>query len=778
MIIDFKDATLASGGGKSVNLGELQRAGYPVPDGFVITADVYRDLVAEIDIRALLAESSKAVRSAIETQPIPKTLERELRARLKQWGDNSPVAVRSSATAEDLPTASFAGQQETYLGVTGPNEIMNAVRRCWGSLWTERAIQYRELNGFDHLNVALSVVVQRLVDADTAGVMFTQNPITGDCEVLINASWGLGESIVSGAVSPDEYRATPGEIIERTLGAKKIRIDRIGAAIRQTDVSQRNQQRLCLEDKQVLALAQLGRDIERKFGTPMDIEWAYANGELWLLQARPITTKVKHTPNHKTPTATVTGRRIAKASVLFHTDLIEHYPGPFPLDLAAIIPMHHQLQSVMSSIGIVYSPIERLINMTGDGAISVSYPDVKLNWRIVRLLFYSGPDPATWPVVEQHFRARLSDALPSNLDSIPDQELIPLLNRVLGIVNEIAKTRFLDFVGPAQFTGIRLGFYLRLARRSDLTPYDLLNDLSFVTADINQGLRTLATLDPESPEFNDKFGQFLGRYGARTPQMYLPFSHRSWQENPDALKATIDAIRPGRMNRTPQSHEQLANTITHRLPKFLRAGFARTLSTWRYGHTAREASVYLIEEAYVIARRVTDEIARRLTLRRFLPATDFIKYLTIEEIGSILDGVLTPEHSFNKATARAHARPTAASAWWVQAAPTNKDKTIKGAAGSPGKVTGRARIVTSPDEFGLLEPGDILVCQYTDPSWTPLFNLAAGVVSDTGGRLSHASIVAREYGIPAVMGTAEATTSITDGQTISIDGDKGIVILT
>ena len=357
MTIPFIDATLATGGGKAANLGELQRAGFPVPDGFVITADTYRNAVADLDLDVLLAQGPDAVRAAVEAQPVPAHVAQEITNRLATWGEGTAVAVRSSATAEDLPDASFAGQQDTFLGVVGAEAILDAVRRCWGSLWTTRAVDYRQHNAFDHHTVALAVVIQRLVDADTSGVLFTRDPITGSEETLIDASWGLGESIVSGAVTPDQYRATTATVLERHLGAKQTRIDRHGATTRTTNVAPADQTRLCLTDTQVLELARLGQAVQNHYGIDMDLEWAYTGSTLWLLQARPITTTASApAETRQPPTTTVSGRRIGKASRTFHTDLVEHYPGPYPLDLAAIIPMHRQLQAGMSSIGITSTP--------------------------------------------------------------------------------------------------------------------------------------------------------------------------------------------------------------------------------------------------------------------------------------------------------------------------------------------------------------------------------------------------------------------------------------
>lgn len=778
MTIPFIDATLATGGGKAANLGELQRAGFPVPDGFVITADTYRNAVADLDLDVLLAQGPDAVRAAVEAQPVPAHVAQEITNRLATWGEGTAVAVRSSATAEDLPDASFAGQQDTFLGVVGAEAVLDAVRRCWGSLWTTRAVDYRQHNAFDHHNVALAVVIQRLVDADTAGVLFTRDPITGSEETLIDASWGLGESIVSGAVTPDEYRATTATVLERHLGAKQTRIDRHGATTRTTNVAPADQTRLCLTDTQVLELARLGQAVQNHYGIDMDLEWAYTGSTLWLLQARPITTTASApAETRQPPTTTVSGRRIGKASRTFHTDLVEHYPGPYPLDLAAIIPMHRQLQAGMSSIGINSTPIDQLIAMEPDGTLTAAYPDVHLSWRLARLLRYQAPDPAGWPSVEATYRRQLAAVLPAELTAVPNQHLLTLLDQVLALVSDIARARFLDYVGPAQLTALRLGRYLALARRRDLDAYDLLGDLEYTTVTIDKDLHRLAALDPESPPYRDAYQQFLDQHGARTTQLYLPFSHRSWREDHTSLDATLAAVRraPQRPNDTA-SHQDLVDEITRRLPSPARRGFVRTLCAWRDGHVAREASVYLIEDAYVIARRVTNEIAARLHHRQALDTPEHLKYLTLPEIATALTEPASTQETRATASQREADRPHAAAAWWARA-DQPADTRLAGAAGSPGQATGPVRVITGPQDFDQLQPGDILVCHYTDPSWTPLFGLAAAIVADTGGRLSHAAIVAREYGLPAVMGAAGATTTLTNGQIITINGTTGTITI-
>ncbi|HSI26429.1 MAG TPA: PEP/pyruvate-binding domain-containing protein, partial [Aeromicrobium sp.] len=279
-------------GGKAANLGALIRAGFPVPPGFCVTTDAYRR-VADPELLATL-EPTRA-RDALLATEIPDDLGAEIREAYERLGENVPVAVRSSATAEDLPFASFAGQQDTFLNVIGSDEVVDAVRRCWASLWTDRAVSYRESNGIDHRSVYLAVVVQRMVDSAVSGVMFTANPVTGKRrQVVIDASPGLGEAIVSGAVNPDHFVLDGDAIVERNLGDKKLAIrSRPGGGTVQVpgQVAGQVDAQPCLTDEQLRELARMGMAVEDLYGTPQDTEWAIDDdGALHLTQARPITT--------------------------------------------------------------------------------------------------------------------------------------------------------------------------------------------------------------------------------------------------------------------------------------------------------------------------------------------------------------------------------------------------------------------------------------------------------------------------------------------------------
>lgn len=816
-------------GGKGANLGELTRAGLPVPPGFCVAAKTYRQFLSEAGlaapIAALLAdhhpdrpgEVPARIRALIVGSAVPTHIAAEISDAYATLGDTVPVAVRSSATAEDLPEASFAGQQDTYLGVRGAEAVVQAVRNCWASLWTDRAVAYRDRQGFDHHQVSLAIVIQRLVEADTAGVMFTANPVTGSREeILIDASWGLGESVVSGQVTPDSYRLSRGEppqVLERTCGSKQTRIDlAAGGETICTAVPEADRGRLCLSDDRLMELAKLGASVEQHYGAPQDTEWAWSGHQLWLLQARPITSALSEQPSGTEAAPADTGEPThGRMSRRIHDDIVEHYPGPFPLDHAAVVQNYQELLNAFGDMGIALPPAEQLIHLDDDGIATAAYPRPRLNRpisKITRSLRQGMKvDPASWAAGPgRRYADKISSLRKSEdrLRGLRHEAIIDHIEAALGLVSEIARSRFNQYVIPQTFRGVEVDAWLRLARLSnDLTQWDLLAGLDYTTAVIDRELHRLANLasspairetlvskparealdvladQGEGREFLRQLEEFLDRHGARAMKAYLPFSTLSWREEPASLVATLGAmLRASDLKRSgdAQSGEELARRVANRLPAPLRARFHRTLRAYRAGHVAREASLYAIEETYVVARQGMREAARRLVEAGVIAETEDVRYLSLPELFGFLRNPESQVTMLDTVSRRRAKRAQAVAAWWGDRSSDRGAGELSGTAGSPGVVTASARIISGPDEFNRLQPGDVLVCQFTDPAWTPLFGLASAVVADTGGRLSHAAIVAREYGIPAVLGVGGATSTLHDGDVITVNGNTGRII--
>jgi rifampicin phosphotransferase len=818
-------------GGKGANLGEMTAAGLPVPPGFCVTVAGYQQLIQEAglwpQIEALLAAvpegdvarlatAAAAIRGLIMAAPMPAEVAAAIAAAYAVLaGDSAGVAVRSSATAEDLPEASFAGQQESYLGVSGKTAVLEHVQRCWASLWTERAIAYRQRQHFAHHQVSLAVVVQQMVAADTAGVLFTVNPVGNRRdEMLLNAAYGLGESVVSGQVTPDSYRLARARqltVREALCGAKETRIDVLpGGATQASRVQPADRQRLCLNESQLQQLLDLGLLIEAHYGAPQDIEWAFAGGQLYLLQTRPITSLpgANDTPRK---------RRLNRIQRRIMDDILEHYPDPpYPLDYTAVTDGYQQLQNALREAGFDLPPAQTIIRMDDQGISTVMPVTPRPTWRLLLnplLVFRKlAVNPSAWQNGQAaHFASLTAAYRQMDIASLDNEALAAFIEEAVIVATEIGRIRFADYIAPLLIRAGLLRLFIRLAGEAkEVVEADLLGDLAYKTAEIGQALQQLAAVAAAVPDvretllaspleqveaslaateagrhYLEQVAIFLQRYGARTMKAYLPFSNRSWAEDPAALLATIAVLvrgdRNGKVGGRPvdggERYHQLRRSVAARLPGPLRRLFEKNLDQYRTGHVAREATLYAIEEAFAVARQGVREAAGRLVTCQALPAVEYVLYLTLPELQEALRLHRPAPEVRRLVRSRRQARPRARAAWRDRGEPTaaREDGLLRGMPGSPGQATGSVRIVHGPGDFPKLQPGDVLVCPFTDPAWTPLFSLAAAVVADTGGPLSHAAIVAREYGIPAVLGTETATSELNDGDLASVDGNEGVV---
>ena len=773
-------------GGKGANLGELIAAGLPVPGGFCVTAEAYRTAMTPLreEIAGLLeAGNHDRLRELVVAAPLPDGLADRIRAAAGNL--DGPVAVRSSATAEDLPDASFAGQQETYLGVVGGDAVVEAVRRCWASLWSDRAIAYRDEQGFTHDDVALAVVVQRMIPADAAGVAFTLDPVTGLGRVVIESAWGLGEVVVSGAVTPDSFAVERGRIVERNTGDKCIRIDMTATGeTATTEIPGEQRRRASLADRDVVAVARLAEQVEHHYGRPMDVEWALAGGKPWLLQARPITTAAPAGSD----------RRVGRTSRFIRNDIIEHFPSPYPLDVMMVDCLVRCLDATAGFAGLRMRPIDGLVEMDADGAVTIGHPRISW-WRLpTGIARTPWRDPRGWDVDTgaevRRFTARLRD-LP--VATLPGVGIADALVDAFGQVEAMVTSRFVDYLGFHVLRGVRLRLLLRLARVKT-RPEDLLGDLDYATVVVDRELGRLVAAIPEpvrqllaqdpidvdavarrDPGWWGRAERFLAEHGARTTRMYQPFSSRSWREDLPAFLGTV-AMMAHTERREPvaaRPHTDLMAEAAGRLPRFLRRRFRRLVDDYRAGRVTREAGVVDFEELGEQMRRLALEAGRRMVAAGLLAEPGEVALLGFDELLGWLRG--EPVDVAGVVERRRRARPRALAAWQPERDPVKPGSGMTGVAASPGVISGPVRIIAGPAEFARLRPGDVLVCQATDPAWTPLFASASAVVAETGGLLSHAAIVAREYGIPAVLGVLEATTRLHDGQVVTVDGGAGRV---
>ena len=797
---DLDRQDLAIAGGKGANLGELVRAGLQVPAGFVVTTDAYARLVNLLDLKItdrVAGGEGAAIRASVEAAAMPADIQAAIADAYTALGAGS-VAVRSSATAEDLPGAAFAGQQDTYLNIIGEAAVLDAVRRCWGSLWTDRAIAYRDRIGIEQADVKIAVVIQRMINAEVAGVMFTADPVSGDRKtILVDASSGLGEAVVSGLVTPDHYVLDDaGNVRNFQQGRREvvIRSAAAGGVVREaggTDDTQR------LPDSVLAELAQLGTIGARHFGRPQDIEWAYADGQVWLLQARPMTALPP-------PPIKLNARQRMLGSVL-----LEYVPvRPYPIDMSTWVPYGPAglMAKVVGTFGLrdafegflpedEYGVVDRFVPVAPRPT-----PRVLLApWRIATLAHRY--DPARW-TDDPRFAAFLNHvrslaAQDPKIMPWPWLKTVP--RQALDLIKPIGDLR-IDYLPGTMLSLLSLFIVLRLLGRSALLA-DLLVTRTR-TSDANHALEALAarvrddpdlyeavsTLDPRQlaafPTFEADFSAYLAEYGHRetvTPVLVTPPTQR---DAPDTVLALIKVLA-AEPPRPPEDQDRVLHKLLQH--PLLRGGRQRARVTrWveaaRAGMAFREDSHFYFLMPLPILRRSLLEMGRRLRDVELLEEPEQVFHLRLEELEAINDPTPLKDAERLRSAVRTRSARREELAGVRLIDPTAVfpqrdagDALITGTPASSGSATGPVRLIHGPAEFGRLAAGDVLVCPYTNPAWTTLFQRAAAVVVDSGGPGSHAAIVAREYGIPAVMGTGTGTTTLTDGQLVTVDGSTGRV---
>lgn len=794
------DSAVDNVGGKGANLIAMYRAGLNVPPGFCLTTDAYREAVAPISqevARQATEANPQAARELILAQEVPRSVRDAVVEAYRILG--APiVAVRSSATTEDLGSASFAGQQDTYLGVQGEGSVVDAVRRCWASLWTDRAVAYRREAGFPHESAELAVIVQEMVPTERAGVLFTADPLSGATDrMVVSASYGLGESVVAARVTPDTFTLdSNGKTVETIIGNKETRIDLDTAGgTRSSAVPPADRTVPSLSNTDLRRLHDLGRRVSAYYDAPQDIEWGQSGDDLYLLQTRPITSLARTEAGH--------GPANSHVLRIMRDDLIEHYPAPYPLDIMPVRRVQREVQRVLESFGVNTPPVDRVIRCNDDGVASIHATWPRVSPRIVthlpqtirRALSNTNPD---WTEDSRSWKRELTAFQSSTrlLRNATDPDLITWTHQAIDAAAGLTRARFSSYLMPMMLKRFEADAMLKIARLGpSVTTEDLFANLDFVTSLIDREISRLSlraidlgladvvveadslpdalTKHANGPMFLREVQETLSRIGARTSRMYLPYSSRSWRERPETFFVLIAAGIRGKGSLNPRRVDK-RQLVRDRLPRLLHKRWDKTVASLRALHVAREGSLYLIEEWFVEARRIMDEIARRLVERGVLIKPSDVAYAAFDEVETALL-VRSSSNPLHKISRRKQMRGVAEASWWDRGQHPSGTGSIKGVGASPGAATGTARVIHGPAEFGLLEPGDILVCQYTDPTWTPLFNVASAVVADTGGPLSHAAIVAREVGIPAVLATRSGTREISSGQLVRVDGNAGLV---
>ncbi len=852
-ILRFTDqnAVLDCVGGKGASLARMTGAGLPVPGGFFITTAAYQAFVAQNGLQPMIRKeladvdpnqlatveaASGVIQANFNQGNLPAEVERAILEAYRALSPESvPVAVRSSATAEDLPEASFAGQQETYLNVLGEKELREAVKHCWASLWTARAIVYRGKNQVDQDSVALSVVVQKMASADAAGILFTANPINGRRdELLINAAWGLGEAVVSGAVTPDTIVVDKKtrKILRRETAEKRVMTTRGESGTREVAVPEAKVKQPAINNSQAVALAKLGEKIEALYATPMDVEWALAGGEYSILQARPITTLP---PEWKRPNP---------KALYARGSLAEHLPNPVTplfgtLGLRSVNQATEELAWMLNfdprEAEYQYTPINGYVYMGFLATPSIVMNMVKVSLTVfrkmireARMLWHESREKldaviAKWKTVVDDEEA---------LRALPALELLGGTGEVFTQVGRFYTVLQSGTLPAATSSEATFSQVYKLVRRKgdpeattflfggDTVPikseqalFDLANWakscpsladalLHRPTAELAAGLAGEApegVLPGDWAEWVSRFQDYQQTYGATVYE--LDFSNPTPVETPGLALDVVKMYLSGqgqdpyeRQRAAAARREEAIQRVLPRLRWPVRGWFLRSMKWAQERGPDREDSLVDLGKANPLVRRLLGELGRRLVEAGTFDDAQDLYWLEEAEVASLCDLLDRGEPLSNlretvaarKATWQAQLKlyPPAVlpeKSRWNSFVPWHKTdqggNTLKGTGASAGKVTAPACVLLGPEDFGKMKPGAILVAVTTTPAWTPLFSMASGVVTDIGGPLSHGSIVAREYGIPAVMAVGMGTRRIKDGQVVTVDGSTGVVTL-
>jgi len=835
-------ATIETVGGKGASLARLSTAGLPVPDGFQITTEAYsrfvrgsgleEQILAAVsavipDQPATLEEASRRIGRLFAQSEMPEDIAEAIRhAYAKLGGGDSPVAVRSSATAEDMPGMSFAGQLETYLNLHGEAMVLEGVKRCWASLWTARAISYMAMNRIEPREVSMAVVIQELIPAEASGIMFTANPLTGARDrVVINAAWGLGEAIVGGQVTPDTIVVdkVSWKVIEQQISRKDMMTVRTQAGTHEEPVPADRRTRAALNPAQATGLARIGVQVEELYGQPMDIEWALDHGRFFIVQARPITALRGHDP-----AAGEWNDSLAGDYLWTRTNYGEAVPDvmtPCTWSLVQILMADAEL-----SIGpyIVYGNIGGRLykNLSMDASLAAAFGiSPKRLMDMSEDAFGRLPEGLEIPIVRLSRLHLLRMALPVVANDLlrmrANRKRLPAFLRAAPERCETLRARVQATSGPEELAALwhtdvapffheachmleaaasQGGAAIVMIRRNlqKLVGKDDANALLTGLSTSSGPLASLGPLLSLTQLAQGKIDQatFARQFGHRGPHE-MEVSIPRPAEDPNWIDTQLAGLRQTQGDATAllARQEMLRNAAWERsLRRYPRkeTSMRRKIDRWASIARDREAARSEVVRAFWVLRSFVQR-AGVLTGQG-----ESIFFLSIDEILSLLGGDQA-SLAYIPARRAAYERYCALPPYpmlirgrfdpfeWAADPERRSDMfdalrgsmpfkgAIAGFPGAAGIVEGQARVIARVEDGDQLQAGEILVTTLTNVGWTPLFPRAAAVVTDVGAPLSHAAIVARELGIPAVVGCGDATMRLKTGDRIRVDGGKGLV---
>ena len=849
-------------GGKGANLGEISKVeGIRVPDGFCISTEAFKRIIGEtpsihelldqlsllkVEDRNKISELSGEIRRLIEGIAIPEDIHEELARHLSSLGEENAYAVRSSATAEDLPTASFAGQQDTYLNIIGKEAILKHVSKCWASLYTERAVTYRIQNGFDHRKVHLAVVVQKMIFPQAAGILFTADPLTSNRKVSsIDASFGLGEALVSGLVNADVYKVRNGKVIAKKISTKKLAVFASqDGGTKEQEIEPERQNRQALTDEQILQLEHMGRKIEEHFGHPQDIEWCLVDGTFYIVQSRPITTlfpipEANDQENHV---------YVSVGHQQMMTDALKPLGLSF-FQLTAVRPMGTAGGRLFVDITQdLASPAKRdiIVNVLGksDPLIQDALRTVLERGDFIKTLpnevkersptsSNRGVSPAGFQTLNDYDPQIVSDLIKSSQTSIDElrrdiqtKSGSVLFDFILEDIRKLRKSmsdsqsfgvimtamnasswineRMMDWLGDKQVAdtlsqsvpnNITSEMGLELLDVADvIRPHpEVINYLQHVKDD--SFLDELVQFDG-GQESRDAIFTYLNKYGMRCAGE-IDITKPRWSEKPTTLVpmilGNIKHFEPNASHlKFKQGRQEALNKEQELLERLKQLpdgeqkaqetkrmiGLVRNLSGYR------EYPKYGIVSRYFVYKQALLKEAERLVQANVIHEKEDIYYLAFEELHEVVRTneldyqIISKRKDEYKSYEKLTPPRVITSDGEIVAGEYKRENlpadAIVGLPVSSGVIEGRARVILNLED-AVLEDGDILVTSFTDPSWTPLFVSIKGLVTEVGGLMTHGAVIAREYGLPTVVGVENATKLIKDGQRIRVHGTEGYV---
>jgi len=822
---DFDKNQLPLVGGKAFNLGLMKKSGFSVPDGFCITTKAYHNIVKTIQIK--------------QNINLPDKFKKEIQIAYNKIGAGK-VAVRSSATAEDLPNASFAGQQETFLNVQGVSNLLDAVKKCWASLWTQRAVAYRKDHDINEDALAMAVVVQKMVNSNVSGVMFTVNPTGNENEIVIESSWGLGEAVVSGQVNPDRFIIDKKSlnITESSISNKKIMFNHQG----KIDVPEDKQEIPSLDEGMIQELAEQAIDIEQFYNSPQDIEWAFDNDRLYILQARPITTRIKKDEQSliAQEIERLKNQIEPEGTIWSQFNLSEILPKPLPMT-------YHIVRKFMSGkggfgktyrdLGFNPAPI-----IDQEGVLNLFCGRLYFNLNREAKLYFNGfpfehnfeflkshPEKASYPKATVNIKKasmnfwfklpmfiyKMSAAerklknMRKNYDQLLKEKIIPDFEDFISSEKEIELSKLsdkevldkfyfwieatlTDFASDALKATVFAQFsYGQLESAIEKQLGEAGKELS---RSLVVGLENDLTVESNLKMWEialEKISleQFLDKYGHRAVNEF-ELAQPRWREDPSFVEKMVDSFKqnpdmnPAKRLENQRNLRLEAEETLHKNIKsvWLQKTIDKELKFTRKYMPFRENAKFYLMLGYELIRNALLELDRRFKLN------NGIFFLTLDELPDLLNGTDFQETILERKQRREQLLkidlPKVLFSDELDKIEQKsrltqimEGESLRGTPVSIGTAEGKALVILEPEQASSIGKDYILVCPSTDPGWTPLFMNASGLVMERGGMLSHGAVVAREYGIPAVVNVHDATNLIQNGQKLMVDGNEGIVCL-